>query len=58
MLQKDKLRKTLTKRLVTYATGREIQPFEHTDIDKISEGKDKFKDILVAVIKSELFQRK
>ena len=52
----------LANKLLTYATGREIRRFEREDIEKLVEGmgteKVGMQDLLVKVVKSDIFKRK
>ena len=49
---------TLTTKLLTYGMGREVRSFEKYKVLSISRSKKNFRDLIVAVVKSEMFQRK
>jgi len=58
MTKKDQFSSTLTSKLLTYATGREIRAFEKEEVKKLAKGKEGFRDLLISVVKSEIFRRK
>ena len=58
MSKKDQFTKALAAKLLTYATGREIRAFEKPSVEKVAKGKENFRDLMVSVVKAELFGRK
>ena len=56
--RKDKFIHTLTEKMMTYATGREIRSFEKGDIHNIALGQENFRDLVASVVKSDMFKRK
>lgn len=58
MTKQDQFANTLTEKILTYATGREIRSFEKDEVQKIAHRNDNFKDLMVSIVKSEFFRRK
>jgi hypothetical protein len=58
----EQFARTLTEKLMTYAIGRGIEYYDRCAIDKIlsetSKNDYRFKDLLLAIITSDPFQRK
>jgi hypothetical protein len=58
----EQFARTLTEKLMTYAIGRGIEYYDRCAIDKIlsetSKNDYRFKDLLLAIIYSDPFQRK
>ena len=58
MSKKTQFANTLAKKLLAYSTGREIRSFEQDAVKKLANGKEGFKDLVIAVTTSEFFNRK
>jgi hypothetical protein len=58
MSKKEQFVKALGGKLLAYATGREIRAFEKGEVEKIAHGKANFRDLMVSIVKSEMFRRK
>ncbi|MDD7986184.1 DUF1592 domain-containing protein [Lentisphaera marina] len=58
MSKQDVFANALTTKLLTYGLGREVRSFEQHKVTGIARSKKNFRDLIVAVVKSEMFQRK
>ena len=58
MSKQDVFANALTTKLLTYGMGREVRSFEKHKVASIARSKKNFRDLIVAVAKSEMFRRK
>ncbi|EDM28498.1 hypothetical protein LNTAR_11296 [Lentisphaera araneosa HTCC2155] len=56
--KQDVFTQALTTKLLTYALGREVRSFEKAKVASIGRRKENFRDLVMAVVKSDLFRRK
>ena len=60
--RKDRFTRTLVEKLLTYGTGRQIEATDRPEIDRLVEEVKKkdyrFRDTLILVIESKIFQSK
>lgn len=58
MNKQDTFTKALAGKLLSYSTGRKIRAFEKPAVEEIAKDQENFRDLLVSVVKSEMFRRK
>ena len=58
MSKKDQFNNTLAKKLLAYSTGREIRTFEQSAVEELVKNQDNFRDLMLSIVKSEMFRRK
>ncbi|MCM8530688.1 MAG: DUF1592 domain-containing protein [Lentisphaeraceae bacterium] len=58
MGKQDTFTKALAGKLLAYSTGREIRSFEKPSVEKIAKDQKNFRDLMISVVKSEMFRRK
>lgn len=60
--KQDQFRRCLAEKLLTYATGRGLEFFDRCHVDEIvkqmQDGQDKFSSLILAVVRSEPFQKR